>query len=187
MHDGIVRTLTDVRHFPELRENLISLGTLNSNNCSYQVSGGVMRIMNDTLVVMKKEELIDARKDHAVREKVELEVRAADSLTKLCTDKEDSSHSTEENEKPQDQYVAESIEVEEPVTYKKAIKSMELVQWRVAISEEMESLYENQTWELVKLSMGQKIVDCKWVYKKEGIPKMEDARYKARLVAKGFT
>lgn len=35
---------------------------------------------------------------------------------------------------------------------------------------------------------GQKIVGCKWVYKKkDGIPGVEDARYKARLVAKGFT
>ncbi|KAK2997897.1 hypothetical protein RJ639_024722 [Escallonia herrerae] len=36
--------------------------------------------------------------------------------------------------------------------------------------------------------MGQKIVGCKWIYKKkEGIPGTKDARYKARLVAKGFT
>ncbi|KAK2989282.1 hypothetical protein RJ640_000032 [Escallonia rubra] len=53
MHDGIVRTLTDVRHIPDLRRHLISLGTLNSNGCSYRASGGVMRIMKGALVVMK--------------------------------------------------------------------------------------------------------------------------------------
>ncbi|KAK2968054.1 hypothetical protein RJ640_015236 [Escallonia rubra] len=53
MHDGIVRTLTDVRHVPELRKILISLGTLNSNGCSYRAAGGVMRIMKSALVVMK--------------------------------------------------------------------------------------------------------------------------------------
>ncbi|KAK3017340.1 hypothetical protein RJ639_007521 [Escallonia herrerae] len=55
------------------------------------------------------------------------------------------------------------------------------------MSDEMESLYKDQTWELVKPPLSQKIVGCKWVYKKEGIPEREDARYKARLVAKGFT
>ncbi|KAK3007468.1 hypothetical protein RJ639_013340, partial [Escallonia herrerae] len=38
MHDGIVRTLTDVRHVPELRKILISLGTLDSNGCSYRAA-----------------------------------------------------------------------------------------------------------------------------------------------------
>ncbi|KAK3030317.1 hypothetical protein RJ639_039320 [Escallonia herrerae] len=34
-------------------ENLISLGTLDSNGCSYQAASGVMRIMKGALVVMK--------------------------------------------------------------------------------------------------------------------------------------
>ncbi|KAK3014448.1 hypothetical protein RJ639_010006 [Escallonia herrerae] len=54
MHDGTVRTLTDVRHIPELRENLIALGMLDSNSCSYRAAGGVMRIMKGALVVMKR-------------------------------------------------------------------------------------------------------------------------------------
>ena len=33
MHDGVVRTLTGVRHIPDLRKNLISLGSLDSNGC----------------------------------------------------------------------------------------------------------------------------------------------------------
>ncbi|KAL8168112.1 hypothetical protein V2J09_009611 [Rumex salicifolius] len=32
-HDGIVRTLMDVRHVPDLRKNLISLGVLESKGC----------------------------------------------------------------------------------------------------------------------------------------------------------
>ncbi|KAK3022873.1 hypothetical protein RJ639_045963 [Escallonia herrerae] len=52
-YDGIMRTLTDVRHIPELRENLFFLGTLDSNGCSYRAAGGVMRIMKGALVVMK--------------------------------------------------------------------------------------------------------------------------------------
>ncbi|KAK2997548.1 hypothetical protein RJ639_025571 [Escallonia herrerae] len=53
MHDGIVRTLTDVMHVPELRKNLISLGTFDSNGCSYRAADGVMMIMKGSLVVMK--------------------------------------------------------------------------------------------------------------------------------------
>ncbi|KAK3004470.1 hypothetical protein RJ639_018471 [Escallonia herrerae] len=53
MHDGIVRTLTDVRHVPELTKNLISLGALNSNDYNYRASGRVMRIIKGALVFMK--------------------------------------------------------------------------------------------------------------------------------------
>ena len=33
MHDGIVRTLTKVRHIPELKKNMIFLSALNSIGC----------------------------------------------------------------------------------------------------------------------------------------------------------
>ena len=56
------------------------------------------------------------------------------------------------------------------------------------MGEEIESLRKNQTWQLVSLPEGQKVVNCKWVFKKkEGIPGVEAPRFKARLVAKGFT
>ena len=52
----------------------------------------------------------------------------------------------------------------------------------------MESLHENQTWELVKPTRGQKIISCKWVFKKkEWISGAESVRYKACLVAKGYS
>ena len=52
----------------------------------------------------------------------------------------------------------------------------------------MESLHNNQTWELVKPPRGQKIIGCKWAFKKKkGIPRAESIRYKARLVAKGYS
>lgn len=47
---------------------------------------------------------------------------------------------------------------------------------------------KNQTWELVPKPKNQKIVGCKWMFKrKEEIPGVEKARYKTWLVAKGFT
>ncbi|CAM8887274.1 unnamed protein product [Rhodiola kirilowii] len=56
------------------------------------------------------------------------------------------------------------------------------------MDEEMESLIKNETWELVNRPKGQKLVGCKWIFKrKEGIPGVEKPRLKARLVDKGFT
>ena len=45
---------------------------------------------------------------------------------------------------------AEEVEFEEPSTYQEAIRSTESAQWMAAMSEELESLHKNQTWELVK-------------------------------------
>eukprot|EP00253_Pinus_taeda_P035284 PITA_35284 len=54
------------------------------------------------------------------------------------------------------------------------------------MEEEMNSLLENKTWELVNLPKGRKALQNKWVYeiKHEGDEKKE--RYKVRLVVKGF-
>ncbi|KAK3034153.1 hypothetical protein RJ639_033496 [Escallonia herrerae] len=52
IHDGFVRTLTDVRHVPELRKNLISLGTFDSNDCSNWAAG--VRIVKGALVMIKE-------------------------------------------------------------------------------------------------------------------------------------
>ncbi|GJT18000.1 transposable element [Tanacetum coccineum] len=72
-------------------------------------------------------------------------------------------------------------------TYSEAIRDSENEKWRIAMSEEMQSLQKNQTWELTNLPEGKKAIGCKWVYaKKEGFPGQDDVRYKARLVAKGY-
>ena len=76
----------------------------------------------------------------------------------------------------------------EPLSYSDAIMCKDSDRWMVAITEEIESLHKNQTWDLVKLPKGSRAIGYKWVFKrKEGIPGIEDARYKARLVAKGYS
>ncbi|KAK2969926.1 hypothetical protein RJ640_000455 [Escallonia rubra] len=116
MHYGIVRTLTGVRHIPELRKTLISLGTLDSNGCSYRAAGGVMRIMKGSLVVMKglKQNSLYLLQGSTVTGAA---VVASSSdinsdTTKIWhmrlghmseRDEDDGSHSTVENEEPQEQ------------------------------------------------------------------------------------
>ena len=53
MFDGTTKILTDVRHVPDLRKNLISLGALDSNGYKTVIQGGVMKIYKGILLVMK--------------------------------------------------------------------------------------------------------------------------------------
>ena len=59
MFDGVVRMLCDVRHIPDLRKNLISLGTLNYNGFSYKSTSGVMKVNKCAMTVMKRQKLIE--------------------------------------------------------------------------------------------------------------------------------
>ena len=52
-HDGVIRSLTNVRHVPDLRRNLISLGTLESLGCKYSAEGGEIKISKGSLTLMK--------------------------------------------------------------------------------------------------------------------------------------
>ena len=54
------------------------------------------------------------------------------------------------------------------------------------MQEEMDSLLENKTWELVKLPKGRKPLQNKWVYKLKHEGKGKKERYKETLVVKGF-
>ncbi|KAG8501537.1 hypothetical protein CXB51_004025 [Gossypium anomalum] len=52
MFDGVVRTLSDVRHGPELKRNLISLSTLDSKRYRCTAKSGVLKISKGSLFVM---------------------------------------------------------------------------------------------------------------------------------------
>ena len=48
--DGIFRTLSNVWHVPNLKKNLISLGTLDSNGYKFSAKGGVLRVTKGLLL-----------------------------------------------------------------------------------------------------------------------------------------
>ena len=56
------------------------------------------------------------------------------------------------------------------------------------MNNEILSLHNNETWELVERPEKIRIVGCKWIFKiKEGLTSLEPKRFKARLVANGYT
>jgi Reverse transcriptase (RNA-dependent DNA polymerase) len=66
-------------------------------------------------------------------------------------------------------------------------EAMKDPKWVQAMEEELNALYKNETWTLVKLPEGKKPVGCKWVFTIKFDAQGNVERYKARLVAKGFT
>ena len=52
MFDGVIRMLCEVRHIPNLRKNLISLGTLDGNGFNYKFSNGVMKVSKGVMTMM---------------------------------------------------------------------------------------------------------------------------------------
>lgn len=82
---------------------------------------------------------------------------------------------------------AEEINIDEPKSYIEAKRSRDWKKWNSGMTEEMDSLQKNKTWELVDKPEKKKVIGCKWIYKlKPGISGVEKPRFKARLVAKGF-
>ena len=71
-------------------------------------------------------------------------------------------------------------------TYKEAIATPDTDTWLQATRSEMDSIKENNTWELVELPAGRKPLPCKWVFRYKYVSDSEKPKYKARLVAKGF-
>ena len=55
------------------------------------------------------------------------------------------------------------------------------------MKEEFNSLQKNNTWELVDLPRGRKLVQCKWVFKTKFDADGSPLKYKEILVSKGYS
>jgi len=78
------------------------------------------------------------------------------------------------------------LDNEEPKTYTEALMGPESERWLDAMRSEMESMRENQVWNLVDPPDGVRAIECKWIFKKKIDADGKVHIYKARLVAKGF-
>ena len=59
-------------------------------------------------------------------------------------------------------------------------------EWYNAMQDEMSSLHENHTYDLVKLPKGKKVLKNKWVFRLKSGEDGTPPRFKARVVVKGF-
>ena len=79
------------------------------------------------------------------------------------------------------------INLDEPSNYKEAMAGPEAAQWKEAMDSEIQSMKDNQVWNLVEPTPGHKTVGCKWIFKKKTDMDGNVCTFKARLVAKGYT
>ncbi|GJU45793.1 retrotransposon protein, putative, ty1-copia subclass [Tanacetum coccineum] len=79
------------------------------------------------------------------------------------------------------------IHHEETPNYRAALSDPESEKWLEAMNAKMQSMKDNQVWNLVDLPPNCKTVGSKWLFKKKTNMDGNIHTYKARLVAKGFT
>lgn len=73
--------------------------------------------------------------------------------------------------------------IDRPGNFKQAVKD---VNWRRAMTQEMESFEKHRTWELVDLPPGQKVIGLKWIYKLKRDADGNIVKYKALIVSKRY-
>lgn len=81
---------------------------------------------------------------------------------------------------------AQSTNSSDPLTLSQACKRPDWKKWETAIQEELKSLEDFNTFEVVDLPQGKKPVGCKYVFKTKFHPNGQIDKYKVRLVAQGF-
>ena len=71
-----------------------------------------------------------------------------------------------------------------PQTYEDAAHDP---RWKTAMKEEFSSIQKNNTWELIDLPPGRKLVKCKWVFKNNFSVDGSPLKYKEILVSNGYS
>ncbi|KAK2579961.1 hypothetical protein KPH14_007641 [Odynerus spinipes] len=75
----------------------------------------------------------------------------------------------------------------DPISYEDAMSRDDAHSWKQALDDEMSSILQNETWDLVSLPAEKPVVSCRWIFKTKLHPDGTIKRYKARLVARGFS
>ena len=84
-------------------------------------------------------------------------------------------------------HMTADIKVPEPRTWKQAMRSSNAEQWKKAAEAEFQSLMKHETWDLVTLPPGKKLVGGRWVFRAKHDENGQIERFKGRYVAQGFT
>jgi hypothetical protein len=78
------------------------------------------------------------------------------------------------------------LDNDEIMTYMEAMMGPNSEKWLGALESEIQSMHDNQVWNLVDPINGMRPMSCKWVFKKKSDKDENVHIYKTRLVAKGF-
>jgi hypothetical protein len=76
-----------------------------------------------------------------------------------------------------------AVNTEDPNSFVEAVNSLS---WRAAMVEELKSIKDNKTWDVIDLPHGHRAIGLKWVFKAKKDEQGRVVKHKARLVAKGF-
>lgn len=158
---------------------LISEDTDSDDNCECDQRGSSGSGTSSRDSSLEAEAVVNAEGEKAVVDNNRRELRDRSKMPRPIYVEQDSFGSEDSF-----LYFAELIE---PLSYKQALQSEESTMWKNAMNEEMASLEENNTWTLVDLPRGRKVIDNRWVFKVKRMPNGDIERFKARLVVRGFS
>jgi hypothetical protein len=85
------------------------------------------------------------------------------------------------------EWVTLTCDSAEPSSVLEATSGSNSDKWRSAMKAEMDSLIENEVWDLVERPKDRKTIGSKWVFKEKVGADGSVERYKARLVAQGYS
>jgi len=78
------------------------------------------------------------------------------------------------------------LDNDEPTNYAEAMMDPDSEKWQSAMRSEIDSMGDNQVWNLVDSPDGVRPIECKWIFKKKKDIDGNVHVYKTRLVAKCF-
>ena len=78
------------------------------------------------------------------------------------------------------------VALDEPLSYKQAMTSVDRDGWMKAIQDEFDAHEKNKTWTTVKTTSDMNVIGSKWVFKVKRDADGNAVKLKARLVAKGY-
>jgi hypothetical protein len=78
------------------------------------------------------------------------------------------------------------IDEGEPECYAEAMEDEHKLEWVDVMQDEIKSLHNNHTFDLVKLPKGKRALTNRWIYRVKQEEHTSQPWYKARLVVKGF-
>ncbi|KAH9780323.1 hypothetical protein KPL71_008037 [Citrus sinensis] len=154
---------------------LVPNGKLDDNGYTNQFSEGKWKLTKGSPVLAKGRKIVgDAEKSDESQSSLQIPIILTSVSSPVAHD--DHGGAVEDN----------NDDGGEPKYFEEVMSHQHKNEWVKAIQEEMKSLNENHTYDIVKLPKGKRALKNKWVYRLKTENKSQQ-QYKARLVVKDFS